>query len=195
MPRDDRRRAQLAPPPAPRGARRSRKSGDPAAAYKGGWFKSTACVTRGDEAFVSQHVGDLDNAATCDALERAVEHLLAILDVEPAVVAHDLHPDFFSTRLAQAVAERRGIRALAVQHHHAHVAAIAAEHREDGPLLGLALDGVGLGSDGTAWGGELLRFDLASFERLGHLAPLKLPGGDRAAREHLRAPSHLPGWP
>jgi hydrogenase maturation protein HypF len=152
----------------------------------GGWFKNTVCATRGDEAFVSEHVGDLDNAATCAALERAVEHLTAILEIEPVAVAHDLHPDFFSTRLAHDLALRWGVPALAVQHHHAHVAAVAAEHRCTGALLGLALDGVGLGTDGTAWGGELLRVDGARFERVGHFAPLRLPGGDRAAREPWR---------
>ena len=152
----------------------------------GGWYKNAACATRGDEAFVSEHVGDLDNAATCEALERSVEHLLDILDVAPAAVAHDLHPDFFSTRLALELAQRWQLPAFGVQHHHAHVAAVAAEHRVDGPLLGLALDGVGLGTDGAAWGGELLRVDGAAFERLGHLSPLALPGGDRAAREPWR---------
>ncbi|MEW6164858.1 MAG: carbamoyltransferase HypF [Pseudomonadota bacterium] len=152
----------------------------------GGWFKNTVCVTRGDEAFVSQHVGDLDNAAACGFFEETVAHLLAILDVEPEIVAHDLHPDFHSTRHAAAFAAERGIFAVGVQHHHAHIAAICAEHAIAGPVLGLALDGVGLGADGAAWGGELLRVDGANCERLGHLAPLPLPGGDIAAREPWR---------
>jgi hydrogenase maturation protein HypF len=152
----------------------------------GGWFKNTICVTRGDEAFVSQHVGDLDNAAACGFFEETVEHLLHILDVAPDVVAHDLHPDFHSTRFAAALAANLGIPAVGVQHHHAHIAAVCAEHGIAGPVLGLALDGVGLGSDGTAWGGELLRVEGARFERLGHLAPLALPGGDVAAREPWR---------
>ena len=152
----------------------------------GGHFKNTACVTRGDEAFVTQHIGDLDNAPTCRALDDAVQHLLAILQVRPAVVVHDLHPDFYSTRLAARLAGDFGAELLAVQHHHAHVAAVLAEHRVGGPVLGLALDGVGLGTDGQAWGGELLRVDAAGFERLGHLRPLRLPGGDRAAREPWR---------
>ncbi|HEY2190010.1 MAG TPA: carbamoyltransferase HypF [Caldimonas sp.] len=152
----------------------------------GGYFKNTVCVTRGDEAFVSQHVGDLDNAPTCSSLEDVVVHLLAILQVRPDVVAHDLHPDFYSTRLAAWMADRHRARLHAVQHHHAHVAAVLAEHRVQGPALGLALDGVGLGSDGAAWGGELLRVDGASFARLGRLRPLRLPGCDRAAREPWR---------
>jgi len=152
----------------------------------GGYFKNTVCVTRGDEAFVSQHIGDLDNVPTCKALEQTLAHLIDILDVEPVAVAHDLHPDFHSTRHAIALAHRIGIPTIAVQHHHAHVAAVAAEHRVTSPLLGLALDGVGLGTDGAAWGGELLRVDAARCDRLGHLAPLRLPGGDRAAREPWR---------
>ena len=152
----------------------------------GAWLKNAICITRGDQAFLSPHVGDLDNAATCDALIEVAEHLCAVLDVEPQTVAHDLHPDFFSTRFALAYAAERGLPAHAVQHHHAHIAAIAAEHGVDAPLLGLALDGIGLGDDGAAWGGELLRVDGAEFERLGHLAPIAMPGGDAAAREPWR---------
>jgi hydrogenase maturation protein HypF len=162
----------------------------------GGHFKNTICVTRGDEAFVSEHVGDLDNAPTCMALEQTVDRLLSILDVQPAAVAHDLHPDYHSSRLAARLAAEWAVPLLPVQHHHAHVAAILAEHRVEGPVLGLALDGVGLGLDGTAWGGELLRVDGADFRRLAHLRPLPLPGGDRAAREPWRmaaAALHLAG--
>lgn len=152
----------------------------------GGHLKTTVCVTRGDEAFVSQHVGGLDNPATCDMLIEMTRHLLDILEVRPAAIAHDLQPDFFSTRHAQDLAADWGVPAIPVQHHQAHIAAVAAEHRVTGPLLGLALDGVGLGTDGTAWGGELLRLDGATCTRLGHLEPLPLPGGDRAAREPWR---------
>jgi hydrogenase maturation protein HypF len=184
-----------AAPVAPQFVRRARgytprairlaTAGPPVVAL-GGHFKSTVCVTRGNEAFVSQHVGDLDNAPTCVALEQAVAHLVEILGVEPSAVAHDLHPDFFGTRHAARLAARWGVPKFAVQHHHAHVAAVAAEHRADMPVLGLALDGVGLGTDGAAWGGELLYVDGARCERLGRLAPLRLPGGDRAAREPWR---------
>jgi len=156
----------------------------------GGWFKNTICVTRGDEAFVSTHIGDLDNAAAGGFLAETVERTLALTEITPETVAHDRHPDFYSTRAALRFAAERGLPALAVQHHHAHLAAVAAEHGITAPTLGLALDGVGLGDDAgdgnLAWGGELLRLDGPTFERLGHLAPLALPGGDRAAREPWR---------
>jgi hydrogenase maturation protein HypF len=152
----------------------------------GGGLKNAVCVTRGDEAFLSQHVGDLDNAASCEAMEEVAAHLLRVLDVRPVAVAHDLHPEFHSSRFAAEFAQEHGIPVVAVQHHHAHVAAVLAEHGVTRPALGLALDGVGLGTDRTAWGGELLRLEAGRCERLGHLRALPLPGGDRAAREPWR---------
>lgn len=152
----------------------------------GAWMKNTVCLTRGNEAFVSQHIGDLDHAGTRQMLDETVAYLSDILDVQAQAVAHDLHPDFYSTQFAQAYAAQRNLPLIAVQHHHAHIAAICTEHRIAEPVLGLALDGVGLGNDGGAWGGELLQVDGANFQRLGHLAPLTLPGGDRAAREPWR---------
>ena len=148
----------------------------------GAQLKATVTVMRGRDAFVSQHVGDLDTPAAALFLEETLHHMLSILEVEPVAVACDLHPDFPSSTLAH----RLGLPVITVQHHHAHVAALAAEHRFEGPLLGLSLDGFGLGSDGAAWGGELLWVDGDRFERLGHLAPLPAPGGDRAAREPWR---------
>jgi len=162
----------------------------------GGYLKNTVCVTRGAEAFLSQHIGSLDNAATCVALEDAVDHLLDVLAIEPEAVAHDLHPDFHSTRFAARFAAQRGLPLVGVQHHHAHIAAVMAEHRIEAPVLGIALDGVGLGDDGGAWGGELLLVDGARCIRVGHLRELPLPGGDRAAREPWRlaaAALHLLG--
>jgi hydrogenase maturation protein HypF len=152
----------------------------------GAWLKNTVCLTRGNEAFVSQHIGDLDHAGTRQMLDETVSYLSDILGVQPQAVAHDLHPDFYSTHFAQTYAAQHGLPLVGVQHHHAHIAAICAEHRITEPVLGLALDGVGLGTDGSAWGGELLRVAGAQCERLGHLSPLTLPGGDRAAREPWR---------
>jgi hydrogenase maturation protein HypF len=151
----------------------------------GGELKSTACVTRGNQAYLTAHVGDLGNVAAVRALEEAVARTLAMLDLRPELIAHDLHPDFASTRLAARLAEEWGRPSVGVQHHHAHIAAVAAEHGLTGPVLGVALDGFGLGTDDGLWGGELLRVD-AGFERLGCLRPLLLPGGDRAAREPWR---------
>jgi hydrogenase maturation protein HypF len=168
----------------PRSIRLPRK-GPPVLGF-GAWLNNSLCLTRGDEAFLSQHVGDLDGAATCLLQEQVAEHLQHILGLRPEAVVCDLHPDFHSTRAAAALAERLGVPLFGVQHHHAHVAAVLAEHGWMGPALGLALDGVGLGTDGAAWGGELLRVEGAEFERLAHLRPLPLPGGDRAAREPWR---------
>jgi hydrogenase maturation protein HypF len=150
----------------------------------GGHLKATVCFTRGREAFVSQHVGDLDDAATRRFFGETLLHLRRTLEVTPVAVAHDLHPDFFSTREAEGM----GLRTVPVQHHHAHVAAVMAEHGARA-AVGLALDGYGYGSDGGAWGGELLAVDGARFERVGHLRPLRLPGGDAAARAPWRMAS------
>lgn len=152
----------------------------------GAYLKNTVCVTRGDEAFLSPHIGSLDNAATLDFQDEMVQRLLSLLQVRPTLIAHDLHPDDPATRSALALAHTLGLPTLAVQHHHAHIAAVCAEHGWRAPVLGLALDGFGWGLDGTAWGGELLLVDGAQFTRLGHLLPLAQPGGDRAAREPWR---------
>lgn len=158
----------------------------PAVLALGGYLKNTLCVMKGRQAFLSQHIGGLDNAAAIGFLEQTVDHLLGILDVRPELIAHDLHPDFPSTHLALHLAEKLGVPAIAVGHHQAHIAAICAEDGINEPILGLALDGVGLGPDGGAWGGELLRLDGAGCQRLGHLQPLAMPGGDRAAKEPWR---------
>lgn len=153
----------------------------------GAHLENTVCFADGREAVVSQHVGDLDDEATLAFWHETVEHLARVLDVTPVAVAHDLHPEMPSTRAALDFAEARGLRTIAVQHHHAHVAAVLAEHGTTGPALGLVLDGFGLGEDGvSSWGGELLAVDGAHLERLGHLAELRQPGGDRAAREPWR---------
>ena len=154
----------------------------------GAWFKHAACLLADGRAQFGPNLGDLDNADACRAVEPAALALLAQAAAPVRAIAHDLHPDFHSTRVACALAARLGVPAIGVQHHHAHVGAVLAEHgRFDArPVLGLALDGVGLGTDGEAWGGELLWVAGGEFVRLGHLRPLRLPGGDRAAREPWR---------
>jgi hydrogenase maturation protein HypF len=148
----------------------------------GAQLKATVTLTRGREAFVSQHIGDLSDAATARFYGETVQRLRTLLDVTPIAAACDLHRDFHSTRCA----EEFGLPLLRVQHHAAHIAAIAAEHHLDGDVLGVALDGYGIGPGGEAWGGELMVVNGHRWQRLGHLAPLALPGGDRAAREPWR---------
>jgi hydrogenase maturation protein HypF len=155
----------------------------------GAWLKNAACLLQCDQVHWSAVHGNLSDPAACAALSRSVDALVAQAQAAGTpvqAVAHDLHPDFFSTQLALEVAQRLGVPAIGVQHHHAHLAAVLAEHGLSGPVLGWALDGVGLGSDGQAWGGELLYLNGADWRRLGHLHPLALPGGDRAAREPWR---------
>jgi hydrogenase maturation protein HypF len=149
----------------------------------GGELKNTVCVVRGSEAFLSQHVGDLENLESYRFFEEAVQHLQRILETEPKVIAHDLHPDYFSTKWAQ---ERAGVELVGVQHHHAHVAACMAENHLDGKVIGIALDGTGYGTDGAIWGGELLVSDYAGFERAGHFEYVPLPGGAAAIHEPWR---------
>ncbi len=155
----------------------------------GAFLKNSACLYDSEvpqnTSWSSVH-GDLSDPVACNALRDSVNHLLAQTLLPIDAVAHDLHPDFFSTHLALQTAAELQVPAIAVQHHHAHVAAVMAEHGLNQPVLGLALDGVGLGSDGLAWGGELLRVDATGFERLAHLLPLALPGGDVASREPWR---------
>jgi hydrogenase maturation protein HypF len=148
----------------------------------GAFLKNTVCVTRGDVAYLSPVHGDLGTPEAIAAFEASVEAMVAELGVVPVRVAHDLHPDFHSTRFAQSL----DLPAVAVQHHHAHAAAIAAEHGHDSPVIGLSLDGFGLGPGNQSWGGELLYCEGARFRRLGHLALLSQPGGDVAAREPWR---------
>jgi hydrogenase maturation protein HypF len=152
----------------------------------GAWLKNTACLLQRDRVLWSPLHGDLGDPDNCIALEQSVESLLSQATGGIEAVAHDLHPDFFSTQLAQRMADRLGVPAIAVQHHHAHIAAVGAEYGLHEPVIGLALDGVGLGTDGVACGGELLWVDGAQWRRLGHLQTLALPGGDTAAREPWR---------
>lgn len=154
----------------------------------GAFLKNRAARLEGDRLEWTAMHGDLGTAEACRAFDDSAEALLADSNID--AIAHDLHPDFHSTRRAHQWAERLGVPAIGVQHHHAHIAAVIAEAGLAQPVIGIALDGVGLGSDGTAWGGELLWVDggvqAHRWERLAHLQPLALPGGDVAAREPWR---------
>ena len=141
-------------------------------------LKHTFTLVAGRRAFVSQHIGDLENLETLEHFRATLADYQRLFALEPAAVAHDLHPDYLSTRVALDL----GLPAVAVQHHHAHVAAVLAEHGRTDPAIGVAYDGTGYGADGLTWGAELLRADLLSYQRLGHLRYVPLPGGDLAAR-------------
>jgi hydrogenase maturation protein HypF len=155
----------------------------------GSALKNTFCLTRDTQAFVSHHVGDLDDYSTYRSYVDGIAHLTALLDVVPAVVAHDLHPDYPSTRYAT---ELHDVELVGVQHHHAHIASCLADNGVTGPVIGVAFDGLGLGSDGTAWGGEFLVADLTGFSRAAHLSAVPMPGGDVATRQPWRmAAAHL----
>jgi hydrogenase maturation protein HypF len=154
----------------------------------GALLKNTVCLLKGRQAFVSQHIGDLENMEAHVFFEETVSHLTDILQVSPTAVVHDLHPDFFSTRYAQ----QTGLPCLALQHHFAHIYAVLAENQFTGKVVGLALDGSGLGTDGTIWGGEALLVDGVSRERLARFSQVPLPGGDKAVQEPWRmAKSYL----
>ncbi len=155
----------------------------------GGELKNVFCLCRDDRAFLSHHIGDLDYMETLRSFEAGLEHFERLFRIRPEAVAHDLHPDYQSTRLARARAEREGIPAIAVQHHHAHAAACMADHGlpEDARVIGVSFDGTGYGTDGAIWGGEFLVADYHDFERALHLAYVPLPGGDAAIRKPYRA--------
>ena len=152
----------------------------------GAFLKNTVTLIDGDCAYVSHDAGHTDTPDAVIAMEEKARRLIAAASSPPGLIAHDLHPDFPSTRIAALLAEDYKAHLLPVQHHSAHIAAVAAEHNASGPLLGLALDGFGLGAGNAAWGGELLLMDGAAYRRLGSLRPLLQPGGDVAAREPWR---------
>ena len=149
----------------------------------GAELKNTVCLTRGREAFLSQHIGDLENLETLRSFEHSIAHLERIMEIEPSLIVHDLHPDYLNTQWAL---KRQDLPRVAAQHHHAHIAAVMAERGLEGPVIGLALDGTGFGTDGTIWGGEILRVDNLGFERLGHFRLVPLPGGAKAIKEPWR---------
>ncbi len=153
----------------------------------GAGLKNTFCLVRGRQAFMSHHIGDLDNYATFESYADGIEHLCKLLDVQPTVIAHDLHPEFLSTTHAAELADRYGARLVGVQHHHAHIASCMVDNGITEPVIGVAFDGFGLGTDGHAWGGEFFVGDYArGFDRAAHLERAPMPGGDAATREPWR---------
>ncbi|WP_273523666.1 carbamoyltransferase HypF [Mailhella massiliensis] len=185
-----RRARGFVPTPLSLPPRPAREAGDCVFAA-GAELKHTFCLTRGAEAFVSQHIGDVSRAEHLAFFEETLRHLTGLLEVEPGLVVRDLHPDFLSSRLADDVAQRHGLRELFLQHHVAHVCAVMAEHGLTGPVLGLALDGSGLGDDDTVWGGELLLVRPGAWQRLGRFSPFLLPGGEAAIRSPWRTAEAL----
>ncbi|MCS6834402.1 MAG: carbamoyltransferase HypF [Anaerolineae bacterium] len=154
----------------------------------GAELKNTFCVARQRYAIMSQHIGDMEDYATQQLFAKSVAHFERLFRVQPQAIAHDLHPDYAATRYAQSRAQAEGLPLIGVQHHHAHVAACMAEHglHGDRPIIGVCFDGTGYGTDGTIWGGEFLLADYRRFERLAHLAPMPLPGGDASTRRTAR---------
>jgi len=148
----------------------------------GAELKNTFCLAAGDRAFLSHHIGDLENAATLRSFTEGIEHFARLFGIEPEVVAYDLHPEYLSTKYALDL----DMDSCGVQHHHAHIASCLADNGHAGPVIGVAFDGTGYGTDGTLWGGEFLVADLAGFERAGHLAPVPMPGGAAAIRQPWR---------
>ena len=164
----------------------------------GAELKSTFCLAKGEHAVVSQHIGDLENAETLQSFVDGIEHFKRLFDIEPQLVAHDLHPDYLSTKYAMnlgdaglaatdlAAGDQARVELVGVQHHHAHIASCLVDNEADGPVIGVAFDGTGYGTDGTIWGGEFLLADLASFQRAGCLEPVPMPGGAAAIRQPWR---------
>ena len=149
----------------------------------GAELKSAVCLTQDDRAFLSQHIGDLKNMEVYRSLTETVAHLQEILALQPQVVAHDLHPDYLSTRYAE---EQTGTPRVAIQHHHAHLASCLAENGVDEEAIGIIFDGIGYGADGRIWGGEFLVGGFGGYRRAGHFAYIPMPGGDAATREPYR---------
>jgi hydrogenase maturation protein HypF len=155
----------------------------PAILAVGGELKNTVCLTEGKHAFLSQHIGDLENLESYKFFEKAVEHLRTILEIKPEVIAYDLHPDHFSTKWAL---QQKGLSLVGVQHHHAHIASCMAENHLHGSVIGFALDGTGYGTDGNIWGGEVLLANYTSYERAAHFEYVPMPGGTAAIHEPWR---------
>jgi hydrogenase maturation protein HypF len=149
----------------------------------GGHLKNTFCLGKGQQAFVSHHIGDLENLETLTSFREGIDHYQRLFDISPQVIAYDLHPEYLATKYAL---DTEIPTKIGVQHHHAHIASVLAEHGLQGPVIGIAADGTGYGTDGAVWGCEIMSADLAGFERQAHLAYVPLPGGEQAVRQPWR---------
>lgn len=154
----------------------------------GAELKNTFCITNRNYAFLSHHIGDMENYETLNSFEQGVEHFERLFRVKPEAIAYDLHPNYLASRYALQRADREGLQTIAVQHHHAHIAACMAENGLDGshPVIGVAFDGTGYGEDGAIWGGEFLICDYLDYQRASHIEYFPLPGGDAAIRQPAR---------
>jgi len=152
----------------------------------GAEMKNTFCLVRGNDAFLSQHISEMNSVESLEYFRQALLHLSRLFKVTPEVIAHDLHPSYLTTRLARELAAENDLAVVGVQHHHAHIAACLAEHGHSGQVIGVALDGTGYGPDGTIWGGEILIADVREYERAAHLEYLPLPGGEAAIHRPYR---------
>ncbi len=148
--------------------------------------KNTFCLTKDDHAFVSQHIGDMENEETLEHFEDTIELYKKLFRVTPEIIAYDMHPEYLATKYARRIGFKLGLQMVPVQHHHAHISSCLAENKVKGPVIGVAFDGTGFGSDGTIWGGEFLLADYKSFQRLGHLEYVPLPGGAAAIKRPYR---------
>jgi hydrogenase maturation protein HypF len=152
----------------------------------GAEFKNTFCLTKDEHAFLSQHIGDMENEETLEHFTSTIELYKKLFRVEPEIMAYDMHPEYLATKYAFEAGTKAGLKLVPVQHHHAHIVSCLVENSYQGPVIGVAFDGTGYGTDGTIWGGEFLRADLGGFQRLGHLEYVPLPGGEAAIRKPYR---------
>jgi len=152
----------------------------------GAEMKNTFCLTRDNYAFLSQHIGDMENMETLEHFDNTISLYKKLFRSEPEIIAYDLHPDYLSTKYAQELSKSSNIKLIPVQHHHAHIASCMADNKLEASVIGVAFDGTGMGTDGYIWGGEFLVADYCSFDRVGHLEYLPLPGGDAAIKRPYR---------
>jgi len=148
--------------------------------------KNTFCLTKGGHAFLSQHIGDMENEETLEHFENTIELYRRLFRVKPGIIACDMHPEYLATKYARQAGEEQGLELVPVQHHHAHIVSCLVENKVEGPVIGVAFDGTGYGTDGTIWGGEFLLADWHNFRRVGHLEQVPLPGGAIAIKKPYR---------